>query len=90
MLPTYQMFMNVPLFEKGGEPVRTKAGDIEVKVWDPGRKVLGDIFEFVAERENEATTLIDISDPEDGYLVRSSARTDGDTGVEDRLVSPSF
>lgn len=70
LLPNYQMLMNVLVFDKGGEPVRNKAGDIEVQMWGPSRKVLDEIFEAVQEKETETKSVIDISDPEEGFLVR--------------------
>jgi hypothetical protein len=89
LLPNYQMYMNVLVFDDGGEPVRNKAGDIEVKVWGPTRNVLDDVLEKVQEREAELKQLIDIADPEEGYLIKINRKgtTKTDTKYKVRSIS---
>jgi hypothetical protein len=73
LLPSWQAYMNVLIFDAEGEPIRNKAGDIELQVWSASggpKGVLGKIFDEIEEREQEDGKIIRISDPEEGYTLK--------------------
>lgn len=68
--PRWAAYMNMILMDKDGDPVVNAQGEIEVKVWSPGKDTLAKIFNAI-ERESPAEdALIDITDPTDGWTLR--------------------
>lgn len=70
LLPGWQAYMNVLVIDpKTGEPVRNKAGELEVFVWSAGRGTLDKIFGQVERREKKLKKAIDITDPDEGFVL---------------------
>jgi len=70
LLPSWQAYMNVIVIDPNtGEPTRTKAGEIQVYVWSCGRGTLDKIFAKVERYEKKAGHKIDITDPEEGFVI---------------------
>jgi hypothetical protein len=83
LLPSWQGYVNVIVFDKSGEPVRNKAGEIEVKVWSASRKTLDKVFAAVDNYEQEhdmGANTLNIADPKKGLTVKLVREG---TGMED-------
>lgn len=73
LLPSWQGYVNVIVFDKTGEPVRNKAGEIDVKVWSASRKTLDKLFAAIDNYEQEhdlPAGSINIADPKKGLTIK--------------------
>jgi hypothetical protein len=83
LLPSWQGYVNVIVYDKAGEPVRNKAGELEVKVWSASRKTLDKLFAAIDNYEQEhdlAPGSINIADPKKGLTIKLVREG---TGMED-------
>ncbi len=95
LLPSWQAYMNIIVYGEvrnkegkivGLEPIKNKQGEIEVRVWSASRGVLDQIFEAVEEREAEVGQLIDIADPENGYILKITRKGTDKENTKYRVI----
>lgn len=71
LLPSWQSYMNVLVFDADGDPVRDKDDELKIFVWPASRGVLDQIFDEIEELETQSgEAFIDITDPKHGVLIK--------------------